>query len=192
MKNLEIVWRTLADAAVTDDKRRWSGIRELAEASGVPLSTTHQSLRRLYTIGALRPNYGQGFSVINPEKILILLAAARDLGDDQTASTTRAGAEEMAATVHVVAGGTDAAVAILGRNTVAGLGQRIVYVADPFDVRMLPAGDEVLVLRQDATAAATGSRHTSIAQTYADLFAQPGWPAAEFLEALRHQLFQTE
>ncbi|TFD04138.1 hypothetical protein [Cryobacterium sp. TMT1-66-1] len=189
MKNLEIVWRTLADAAVTDDKRRWSGIRELAEDSGVPLSTTHQSLRRLYTIGALRPNHGQGFSVINPEKILTLLAAARDLGDDRIGSTTWAGAEDLAAKVRVVVGGTDAAVAILGCNTVADLGQRIVYTADPIDA--LPVGDEVLVLRQDATAAATGSRHTSVAQTYADLFAQPRWQAAEFLEALRHQLFPT-
>ena len=89
-----------------------------------------------------------------------------------------------------ILGGTDAAAAILGGRAPAGKGVRIVYAEGGADLSDLPEGNEVLVLRQGAVVESSNrSGSTSLAQTYADLFALPGWQAAEFLEALSQRIF---
>jgi hypothetical protein len=71
-----------------------------------------------------------------------------------------------------------------GRNTVADHGPAIPYVPATVQVAGLPGGDEALVLTADLrTLDLWRDGYTSPAQTYADLFAQPGWQASEFRRA---------
>jgi hypothetical protein len=77
-----------------------------------------------------------------------------------------------------------------GRNTVSDLGRRIVYTTRPLSQADFPEADEVIILAEDPLAAATWkSGYASLAQTYADLWASPGWQAAEFIRALKAKLF---
>jgi len=93
--------------------------------------------------------------------------------------------------IYAVAfGGTDAAVHWLGGvNTVAGKGVRLIY-ADVDLAHGLVQGDEVRVVSRDKVAARSWrDGFSSVAQTYADLFAMPGWQASEFRLALHSRLF---
>jgi len=192
MKNLEIVWRTLADAAL-EGRREWSSIGDIADAAWVAPSTTHQALGRLVDIGALRPNSRRGYTVISPEKLLDALAAHRNLRADTMVSTTLAAAQEFLDDdeVDYALGGSSAAVHYLGgRNTISDLGRRIVYTTRTLSQADFPEADEVIILTEDSLAAGTWkSGYASLAQTYADLWASPGWQAAEFLRALKAKLF---
>jgi len=134
MKNVGVVWRTLADAAL-EGQRDWNSIGSIADAASVAPSTTHQALGRLVDIGAIRPNSRRGY-------------------------------------------------------TVADLGRRIVYTTRPLSQGEFPDGDEVIILAQDPVAARTWrSGYASLAQTYSDLWASPGWQAADFARALKAKLF---
>lgn len=129
----------------------------------------------------------------SPEKVLIMLSAYRNLKQDTIASTTLSAGQMLAETAPsaVTFGGTDAAVHWLGgTNTVADKGMRLLYVDPDASVSALPAGSEVqLVTRDDAAARSWRSGYSSVAQTYADLFALPGWQASEFRAALHERLF---
>lgn len=192
MKNVEIVWRTLADAAL-DGQRDWKSIGDIADAASVAHSTTHQALGRLVDIGAVRPNTRRGYTVVSPEKLLEAFAAHRNLRADTIVSTTLPAAQELLNDdeIDYALSGTTAAVHYLGgRNTVADLGRRIIYTSRPVSQADFPAGDEVIILTQDPLAArAWKSGYASLAQTYADLWASPGWQAAEFTRALKSKLF---
>jgi DNA-binding transcriptional regulator YhcF (GntR family) len=192
MKNVEIVWRTLADAAL-NGQRDWTSIGDIADAASVAPSTTHQALGRLVDIGAVRANPRRGYTVVSPEKLLDAFAAHRNLRADTIISTTLPAAQELLddADVEYALSGSTAAVHYLGgRNTVSDLGRRIVYTTQPVSQVDFPAGDDVIILRQDPVAARTWrSGYASLAQTYADLWASPGWQAAEFTRALKTKLF---
>ena len=192
MKNVEIVWRTLADAALKG-QRDWNSIGDIADAASVAPSTTHQALGRLVDIGAVRPNSRRGYTVVSPEKLLEAFAAHRNLRADTMVSTTVSAAQGFLDTVEVdyALSGSSAAVHYLGgRNAVSDLGRRIVYTTRPLSQGDFPAGDEVIILTEDPLAARTWkSGYASIAQTYADLWASPGWQAAEFIRALKAKLF---
>lgn len=192
MKKVEIVWRTLADAAL-EGRRDWKNIGDIADAASVAPSTTHQALGRLVDIGAVRPNSRRGYTVVSPEKLLESFAAHRNLRADTMVSTTLPAAQSFLDDVEVAyaLSGSSAAVYYLGgRNTVADLGRRIVYATRPLSQADFPEGDEVIILAEDPVAAQTWkSGYASLAQTYADLWASPGWQAAEFTRALKTKLF---
>ena len=192
MKNVEIVWRTLADAAL-EGRRDWTSIGGIADAASVAPSTTHQALGRLVDIGAVRPNSRRGYTVVSPEKLLEAFAAHRNLRADTMVSTTLSGAQEFLDNVEVdyALSGSSAAVHYLGgRNTVSDLGRRIVYTTRALSQAEFPEGEEVIILAEDPLAARTWtSGYASLAQTYADLWASPGWQAAEFTRALKAKLF---
>ncbi len=190
MNKNQVVWRTLADAAFETGKRQWYSLEELADAARSPVSTTHQALGRLTEVGAIEKSRRGGFRVVSPQKIVTLLAANRRLASDTVAKTTLEGASQLLDSGSAILGGTDAAAAILGGRAPAGKGVRIVYAEGGADLSDLPEGNEVLVLRQGAVVESSNrSGSTSLAQTYADLFALPGWQAAEFLEALSQRIF---
>ncbi|MEX2441388.1 MAG: helix-turn-helix domain-containing protein, partial [Pontimonas sp.] len=94
MKNVEIVWRTLADAAL-EGQRDWNSIGEIADAASVAPSTTHQALGRLVDIGAVRPNSRRGYTVVSPEILLEAFAAHRNLRADTMVFTTLAAAQKL-------------------------------------------------------------------------------------------------
>ena len=192
MKNVEIVWRTLADAAL-EGQRDWNSISDIADAASVAASTTHQALGRLVDIGAVRPNSRRGYTVVSPQKLLEAFAAHRNLRADTMVSTTVSTAQAFLddAEVDYALSGSSAAVHYLGgRNTVADLGRRIVYTTRPLSQSDFPEGDEVIILTEDPVAGRTWkSGYASLAQTYADLWASPGWQAAEFSRALKAKLF---
>lgn len=189
---MEIVWRTLADAAL-EGQRDWRSISDIADAASVAPSTTHQALGRLVDIGALRPNSRRGYTVVSPEKLLEAFAAHRNLRADTMVSTTLPAAQELLDDdeVDYALSGTSAAVHYLGgRNTISDLGRRIVYTTRPLSQADFPKGDEVIILAEDPLAARTWKfGYASLAQTYADLWASPGWQAAEFTRALKAKLF---
>ena len=192
MKNVEIVWRTLADAAL-EGRRDWNSIGDIADAASVAPSTTHQALGRLVDIGAVRANSHRGYTVVSPEKLLEAFAAHRNLRADTMVSTTLPAAQELLNDddVDYALSGSSAAVHYLGgRNTVSDLGRRIVYTTRPLFQGEFPEGDEVIIVTEDPLAARTWkSGYASLAQTYADLWASPGWQAAEFTRALKTKLF---
>lgn len=192
MKQKEIIWRTLADNAL-HDKKMWGSIREIADASGKSPDTTYQALGRLIDIGAIRPNVSSGFAVTSVTKLLEALAANRSITADTLVSTTLDAAHEVIGddTFQYVLGGTNAAVHYLGgRNTVSDLGRRIIYTSTPNELRNLPMGDEVIFLMQDDLAVRQWrDGYASLAQTYADLWASPGWQSTEFFHALKGTLF---
>jgi DNA-binding transcriptional regulator YhcF (GntR family) len=108
MKNVEVVWRTLADAAL-DGQRDWNSISEIADAASVAPSTTHQALGRLVDIGAVRPKSRRGYTVVSPEKLLEAFAAHRNQRADTIVSTTLSAAQELLDNVEVdyaLSGGT--------------------------------------------------------------------------------------
>lgn len=189
---MEIVWRTLADAAL-EGQRDWLSISDIADAASVAPSTTHQALGRLVDIGALRPNSRRGYTVVSPEKLLEAFAAHRNLRADTMVSTTLPAAQELLDDdeVDYALSGTSAAVHYLGgRNAISDLGRRIVYTTRPLSRADFPKGDEVIILAEDPLAARTWKfGYASLAQTYADLWASPGWQAAEFTRALKAKLF---
>ena len=189
---MEIVWRTLADAAHAG-QRDWNSISDIADAASVAPSTTHQALGRLVDIGAVRPNSRRGYTVVSPEKLLEAFAAHRNLRADTIVTTTLPAAQELLEDdeLEYALSGSSAAVHYLGgRNTVSDLGRRIVYTTRPLSQATFPEGDEVIILTEDPVAARTWkSGYASLAQTYADLWASPGWQAAEFTRALKAKLF---
>lgn len=191
-KNGEIVWRTLADAAL-EGQRDWNSIGDIADASSVPPSTTHQALGRLVDIGAVHPNSRRGYTVVSSEKLLEAFAAHRNLRADTMVSTSLPAAQSFLDDVEVAyaLSGSSAAVHYLGsRNTVADLGRRIVYTTRALSQGDFPEGDEAIILAEDPLAARTWkSGYASLAQTYADLWASPGWQAAELTRALKAKLF---
>ncbi|MGA1829287.1 hypothetical protein [Microbacterium sp.] len=63
----------------------------------------------------------------------------------------------------------------------------LVYLPPTVDLNGLPQSDEVRVLAMDKRAMKTWDGYSSVAQTYADLFATPGWQASEFRTALRER-----
>ena len=192
VKNVEIVWRTLADAAL-DGRRDWNSIGDIADAASVAPSTTHQALGRLVDIGAVRPNSRRGYTVVSPEKLLEAFAAHRNLRADTMVSTSLQAAQSFLDDVEVdyALSGSSAAVHYLGgRNTVSDLGRRIVYTPRTLSQGDFPEDDEVIILTEDPVAARTWkSGYASLGQTYADLWASPGWQAAEFTRALKEKLF---
>ena len=112
----------------------------------------------------------------NLEIVWRTLADAQKLLDDDEVDYAVSGS---AAAVHYLG----------GRNTVADLGRRIVYTTRRLPRSDYPAGDEVIILAEDPLAAGTWkSGYASLAQTYADLWASPGWQAAEFTRALKAKL----
>jgi DNA-binding GntR family transcriptional regulator len=182
----------LVDAAL-EGQRDWNSIGDIADAASVAPSTTHQALGRLVDIGAVRANSRRGYTVVSPAKLLEAFAAHRNLRADTMVSTTLTAAQALLddPEVDYALSGSTAAVHYLGgRNTVADLGRRVVYTTRRLAQSELPAGDEVIILTQDSLAARTWrTGYASLAQTYADLWASPGWQAAEFTRALKAKLF---
>jgi hypothetical protein len=198
VKGNELVWRALADAALTG-RRDWSSVADLAHASGTPVSTASLALQRMHDIGATERRRNGGVIAVNPEKILLVLAAWRNLKADEIGRTTLGGATMLIerANGHYALGGSNAAITYVsgasGRNTIATHPTRLVYVKDEPLAHDLPAGDEVIILRMDKRAQLDWyDGYTSRAQTYADLFALPGWQAEEFRRALHRVLFPPE
>lgn len=191
MKGNELVWRTLADAALLQE-RRWKSVEDLAFASGVPASTTNLALDRLSLIGAILKYPRGGFSVTSLDKVLTLLCARRNLIQDTLAMTTVEGARPLmdSSAGPYALGGPDAANVHLGGVHVADFVEHLLYVPHVATATKLPPGGEVRIVAMDKRAARTWSGYSSPAQTYADLFATPGWAASEYRYAIRDKFLR--
>lgn len=190
MRSNELVLRTLVDAALAR-KRRWSNAGDLAFEAGVPESSAYLALGRLTAIGATTKYGSGGFALVSVDKALTLLCAARNLEKDTLSTTTldAIGPYLDSRDGPYAIGGPDAANAHLAGWHVSDFSEHLVYLPPQRLVDAdLPAGDEVRVLAMDRRAARTWTGYSSIAQTYADLFATPGWAASEFRIAMREKL----
>ncbi|HWK21390.1 MAG TPA: hypothetical protein VNR37_11595 [Microbacteriaceae bacterium] len=183
MRETDAVWRTLGDAALSG-RREWKSTGDLAWEAGVGEKLAYKALRRPVSIGAVTRYPGGGFSVTDPERVITLLAAARSL--TPTHATSFEAAQQLVKTLPAYAiGGTRAAAHHLGGNRIADHATAIMYVPSNADLSFLPRGEGALVFPIDPhTLAAWNDGYTSKAQTYADLFAEPGWQASEFRRAL--------
>lgn len=192
MQATDAVLRTLADAALAD-RRAWKNVGDLAWEAGVGEKLAYKALGRPASIGAVTKHPGGGFSVTDPERVLALFCARRSLAGARH-TTFDAAQELLARSPEYAIGGTRAAAHHLGgANTIADHAAAIVYVPRDAHVGALPAGDGALVLAADARELrAWASGFTSRAQTYADLFAQPGWQASEFRRALWRAWFAVD
>ena len=189
MRETDAVWRTLVDASL-EGRRQWKNAGDLAWEAGVGEKITYKALSRPTAIGAVTKHPGGGFSVSDPERVLMLLAAARTLVD--ACRTEFVAAQNLIARAPEYAiGGTRAAAHHLGgRNVIADHGIAMVYVPSNMDLSALPRGEDALVITVDQhTLSRWNDGFTSAAQTYADLFAQPGWQASEFRRALWREWF---
>ncbi len=153
----------------------------------------YKALGKPASIGAVTKHPGGGFSTTDPERVLMLLSARRSLSAARR-TTFDAAQTLLAETREYAIGGTRAAVQHLGgRNTVADHAPAIVYVSEHTDLDDLPMGDSALVLTADDRSLLGWTEgFTSKAQTYADLFAQPGWQASEFRRALWREWFTVD
>lgn len=186
MKGNELVWRALADRALAG-QRTWSSVADLAYEAGVPSTTAYLALERLESNGTIDRYSRGGLAVVSTDKLLIMLCAWRNLGNDTLAWTTRDAINPLldSAVRPYALGGPDAAAAHLRGRAVADFHEHLVYLPATADLTALPVGDEVRVLSMDKRAMKTWDGYSSLAQTYADLFATPGWQASEFRKALR-------
>lgn len=194
MKHTDAVWRTLVDNALAG-RREWSSAAELAWEAGVGQQLAYKALTKPSEIGAVtrhRPPAG-GFSVTDPERVLMLFSASRTLREARM--TTLEAAQQLTEDLAEYGiGGTRAAVHHLGgQNTIADHAPAIVYAPTGTDVAGLPEGKGALVVSIDsATLRGWSDGYASPAQTYADLFAQAGWQASEFRRALWRMWFSTD
>lgn len=191
MKSNELVWRTLLDAAISGT-RSWTSLADLAFLSGVPVTTTHLATRRLSEIGAITQFRAGGFSVVSPYKILTLLCGWRNLSRDTMATTTKEALDQFVELggFQIALGGKAAAAFHLGGNNVADFSEFIAYVPEALVQQInWPPGNQVKILQLDARAKVDWDGYSSVAQTYADLFATPGWQASEFRLALDEKYF---
>lgn len=200
-----MVWRELVDAAVQEGRRRWSSVEELAFEAGVASATAAYALRRLVEIGAVQPHYA-GFTLINPQKALTLLCAARSLASDAQL-VVRMSRSEVSRVIEqldpkmIIAGGAMAAIELLDEvNTVSDYSEYVWYVRRAevaHRVRDIVSQQNTQIettfgrdrgntifLIADPRAARKWRRYASFAQTYADLFATPGYQSTEFRLAL--------
>jgi len=184
MQDTDAVLRTLADRSL-EGQRSWANVADLAWAAGVGDKLAYKALARPASIGAVTKHAGGGFSVTDPERVLQLFAARRSL--KQARMTTFAAAQSLARTLPEYAlGGTRAAAHYLGgTNTIADHAATIIYVPLGVALDPLPPGDTALVLSAGEHELREWSAgYTSKAQTFADLFAQPGWQASAFRREL--------
>ncbi len=189
MQVVEVVWRHLLVGA-RDGRRRWPSVTALAQELGVAVSTTHRSLAHPVEIGAVDIGPIDGLVVLDPARLLVLLAAHRHVQRDLVrrwwVAAPVAEVEAAARSGKVVLGGFGAVVAHLGVNRVADY-TRVLFYGDPKLPRLRAApegkGTEVWVAEPDPWLSRYG-RVTPLAQAYADLFSMPGWQAARFIEQL--------
>lgn len=192
MQQTDLVYRTLVDKAL-DGRRSWRSVAGVAQEAGVGEKLAYKALTRLTTIGAVTRHSGGGFSVTDPERVLAIAAARHSLADGR--STTLPAAQGLVDRVGAYAvSGTRAAVHHLGgSNSIADHGPGIVYIPDDVELDVLTRGHDVLVITADVRSLRTWpDGYASKAQTYMDLFAQPGWQASEFRRALWKAWFSVD
>lgn len=189
MPVIEVVWRHLLVNA-REGRRRWSSVTALAGELGLAVSTTHRSLTHPMEIGAVDVGPIDGLQVLDPARLLSLLAVHRHVQRDVVqrwwVAASVAEVESAAGSGQVVLGGFGAVIAHLGVNRVADY-TRVLFYGDSM-LPGLPAappgeGTEVWIAEPDAWLSRYG-RVTPLAQAYADLFSMPGWQAARFIEHL--------
>jgi len=189
MRETDAVWRTLADAALAG-RREWKNTGDLAWQSGVGEKLAYKALVRPVTIGAVTRHPGGGFSTTDPERLTMLLAAARSFRDAHHTQFEAAQGLVSRAPEYAIGGTRAAAHHLGGRNVIADHAPAIMYVPSSLDITTLPRGDDALVFTTDPHTLSTWQDgFTSPSQTYADLFAQPGWQASEFRRALWRKWF---
>jgi DNA-binding IclR family transcriptional regulator len=117
MPAVEVVWRHLLVGARAG-RRRWSSITELACELELALSTTHRSLAHPMEIGVVEVGPVDGLQVLDPARLLMLLAAHRHIQRDvlrrSWVAVPVAEVEAAASSRSVVLGGFGAAIAHFG------------------------------------------------------------------------------
>jgi hypothetical protein len=141
MPVVEVVWRHLL-VGTREGRRRWPSVTALAEELGLAVSTTHRSLAHPVEIGAIEVGPIDGLQVLDPARLLVLLAAHRHVLRDVVrrfwVAVPVAEVEAAASSRRVVLGGFGAVIAHLGVNRVADY-TRVLFYGDPKLPRLPPA-----------------------------------------------------
>jgi hypothetical protein len=188
-----MVWRHLLVGALERGNRR-SSLTQLSGDLNLPMSTIHKALERPRAIGAVRGS-ASGLRVLDPKRLLLLLAAQRDLyGDIVYASKVPLSVNEIEARLPASAIPTayTAFVQHEGRNVVADYEQVLVYANVTEMRRRFPSrrgSANLLVLEPDPLLSLYG-KVAPRCQVYADLFNLPSWQAQRFLEFMDRKLLR--
>ena len=190
MSTTQVVWREML-AAARVGRRRWPSVSGLAGELGVPVSTAHRSLAHPVEIGAAEVSPMEGLVLLDPYRLLLLLAAHRHLQRDIVGHLRlSAPVAQVEAAIHAqpacVLGAFSAAAAHAGDNRVADYDTILVYgtpALESFEPAGTGGGTEVLIADGDPWVGRHG-RITTYAQAWADLFCLPGWQAARFVDQL--------
>jgi hypothetical protein len=189
-----VVWRHLL-AEPREGRRRWPSLGALAGELELGISTAHKALARPVEIGAVRVSRLGGVEVLDPYRLLMLLAAGRRVQRDVVARRTLAvlpvaWLERAAREAGLMVGGMGGLIAHLGSNPITSYRTVVVYGNDErFGYELAPAerdgrSVELLILQPDRWLARYGADSVPFAHAYADVFALPGWDAARFIEEL--------
>ena len=192
---VEVVWRHLLVGA-REGRRRWPSVTALAQELGVAVSTTHRSLAHPVEIGAVDIGPIDGMVVLDPARLLVLLAAHRHVQRDLVRhggwpprDRSGGGGQERHGGAGRVRGG--------GRPPGGEPGRRlhgVLFYGDPKLPRLGAApegeGTEIWVAEPHPWLRRYG-RVTPLAQAYADLFSMPGWQPARFIEQLHPKTVAT-
>src|SRR5680860_1681577 len=68
MRDIDAVWRTLADQALAG-RRDWQNAADLAHEAGVGEKLNYKALAKPVSIGAVTRYSGGGFSAVDPEPV---------------------------------------------------------------------------------------------------------------------------
>lgn len=190
MPTAQVLWRHLLIASRAG-QRRWPSVTALARELEMPIASAHRCLGHPVEIGAVSVHAAGGLQVLDPPRLLMLLAAHRHLCRDVYRQRwIRLPAVDVEAAVRspsAVLGAFGAVIAHLGGvNRIADY-DTVLFYGEP-ELPPLPEGPEgsgtqVLIAEPDARLARYG-RVTPFAHAYADLFAMPGWQASRFVDSL--------
>jgi hypothetical protein len=187
------IWRHVLTGA-RDERHIWPSLGDLASELQLNVSTVHKALRYPTEIGAVQVSRLGGVEILDPYRLLLMLAAGRRLQRDVLARRQLpvlpvAWLERAARDAGLVVGGIGGLVEHLGENQISTYRTVVVYGDERFGYDLAAAAPEensveLLVLEPDPWLARGGLQTVPFAHAYADTFALPGWEAARFIEEL--------
>lgn len=194
-----VVLRALVDQAL-DGKSSWQNAAELADYAQVGAKNTYKALQHPTAIGAIRRHPRGGFDVTDTERLLMLFAARRTLKEAKITSFHKALSVLKDAPVYAIGGSRAAAFHLTGSEPPTQHAMAILYVPEGYNLKSLPTStntgvsgshNALIITSKPRDFEAWRNGYTSKAQTFSDLFAQPGPQARAFQQALWNEWFNS-
>lgn len=191
MNKVEFVFREILFQAI-EEKNRTLTQKELSNCLHVSLSTVNLALKPLKRINAVKVN-PMNFKIVNPKKILLYWASARDLSGNliyKTRSDLPVSEIEKRMPTGIVFSAYSA-FKFRFKETPADYSEIYVYANDLEEIKKrfpLKEGNENLFVLQADESMQRYGNITCIAQTFVDLWNLPEWYSSDFIKAMEEKL----